>query len=928
MHRRRALIQSAKTNYRVSYFYLNLLFLLLFLTTRFEPVFPADSLRVTFRLKWERPAKKIALIGSFNQFNKNVDLLQGPDSAGVWWLEKKLPFGTYEYRFLVDDKIYLRDPENPFYGGKHSNSLLYLDPPEKPHIELIEPLPGQRVTELPLPVKIRFQPGTQSPQPDVTRSICRIDGQAYDLKYLPGEKLLQAVAGNLHEGEHRLKIAVQDEKGNRARELQSIFVVNARNQPPVAEAGYSQFCRVGERIRLNGGLSCDPDLDDLTDFRWCVLDNPAAVDFDSTQNTPFPFAYFRQPGNYRVELRVSDGTVWSKPDTTTVFCADFPQTTASFHLKETKVPQYLPLHSVTVAGEFNRWQAAADSLSDADHDGVWTLTRSLRPGQYEYKFVLNGEHWIPDPENPRQVEDGWEGVNSVLQVHPFFPDSISWRLLPGERGVRIENSLNRPFRLWQDANNPVQIPFSNDSLLTAELPGGNYFIYFTLREKDRLRPPAAFLLKKSDSGAIRILDFRQSPGWARSAVTYLIYLQAFGPDSVHPGTLKYLRQKLDYLQNLGVTCLWLMPIMESPTEHGYTPTDYFSIEKNYGTLADFDSLIADLHHRGMKLIFDFVANHTSDQHPYFLSAWWNPHSMFRHWYLWDGPRQYRFHNDWDQLPNLNYDNPNVRNYILKVAKFWIDRGVDGFRCDAAWGVPHDFWKDFRRRVKSWNPQVVLLDEVLPRDPAYHDLEFDMSYDTDFYGNVLDVFRGRKSVQALRFGLRKTRINYPPQVVDFRYLENQDMPRFIAQFGEDATRAAATLLFTLPGMPLVYYGQEIGLQETRQPMRWEEVGNRLYRFYRELIRLRREHPAFTSRQLNFLDTSHPRRVLAYLREGGGERFLVLINFSSREVLTKVKNPPEGNYSFVFSSPDATFEPLQFSTSEIHLPGYGYLILLLE
>ena len=883
-----------------------------------------ERMPVLFKLKWEQPAQKIALIASFNHFDKNADLLTGPDSAGIWRIEKKLPYGKYEYRFLIDDRIYLRDPANPVFGGVHSNSILYLDPPPQPHTELLSPQPGERVEKLPLTIQVKFFPGTQTDKPDTRKSLCQVDGRSLRLKYDRKVQVLWSRVHALPEGEHRLKVQIQDKKKNRARAVQTIFVVKDRNEPPVAEAGYTLFCRPNQPLRLNGGLSYDPDLDDIWQYQWVRLDSTTGLQFDAGQNTAFPKVRFSAAGDYRFSLRVSDGKQWSAPDTTTVYCRSFPETFAEFQLFAKQVPASRPLRSVSVAGEFNRWQPDRDFLQPTADSARWMLRKPLRPGQYEYKYVLNSTVWIPDPANPVQVEDGWQGVNSVLTVPPLFPEQLHWEFKLRRHSFALQNIPPYPFDLIPDNNNPEALSADADSLHLVYSKPGSYFLYALPDSAGQIRPPHTFLIENAGNGSMKLLDFHQPPGWARRAVVYQIYLRVFGPDSTKPGTLRDLIARLDYLNDLGVNCVWLMPIMESPTEHGYTPVNYFRIDPDYGTLKDFDQLVAELHRRGMKLFFDFIANHSSDQHRYFLSAWQNPKSVFRHWYRWQGRYHYEFHNDWDQLPNLNYDNPNVRHFILQVAKFWIDRGVDGLRCDAAWGVPHDFWKDFRRCVKNWNPQVVLLDEVLPRDPAFHDLEFDMSYDTDFYGNVLDVFRGKKSVEGLRFGLQKTRKNYPPQVVDFRYIENQDMERFIKQFGAEATRAAAVLLFTLPGMPLVYYGQEIGLTEMRGHMKWDSTGNALFYFYRKLIHLRTKKVAFSDRNVIFLNVNYPKKVLAFTRTNGADMFLVLINFSSQPLSIQADIPPGKTAYWVFGSRNPGPGIHWIDPHQVSLGAYGFLI----
>ncbi|HEX9972539.1 MAG TPA: alpha-amylase family glycosyl hydrolase, partial [bacterium] len=225
-----------------------------------------------------------------------------------------------------------------------------------------------------------------------------------------------------------------------------------------------------------------------------------------------------------------------------------------------------------------------------------------------------------------------------------------------------------------------------------------------------------------------------------------------------------------------------------------------------------------------------------------------------------------------------YENLNVRRYVIDAATHWAKLGVDGFRCDVAWGVPHDFWRRLRRSLKTVNPDFLLINEVLPRSPDYHKDEFDMSYDTDFYGNLLDVMNGRKPLAAIDYGLKKTQKNYPSVALDFRYLENHDMDRFISQFGMRKTKLAAALLLTIPGTPLIYYGQETGLREKTPLMDWQNQNDSLFAFYKTVIRLRRQHTALRRGEMIKVPTDAEDRVYAYIRKDSKETFLIILNFS--------------------------------------------------
>jgi len=549
------------------------------------------------------------------------------------------------------------------------------------------------------------------------------------------------------------------------------------------------------------------------------------------------------------------------------------------------------IDSASVTGEFNRWSATANPMNDDNHDGTWSAWLNLDPGEYEYKFVVNGKHWIADPRNPVTISDGWNGFNSVISASLNLIPVVTVKAALGQGKIIFDasESYSKTGRnlsyLWvQDINNPQRFELSSIEKISIPTPGqpGTYYFYLVVIDQLGVSSEKTMVLN-IEKGLAKIRDFSDSPDWAKDAIVYEVFVRQFTPQ----GNFSGLINKIPYLKALGVNCFWLMPIWDGPTSHGYGPTNFFDVEKDYGTLEDFKKIVAKAHQAGIRIILDFVANHTSDQHRYFLAAYQNSRSPFRDWYRWHSEDKenlyypYEFHNDWDTLPNLNYENPNVRRYIIETAEFWAKLGVDGFRCDVAWGVPHDFWKLFRRSLKNINPDFLIIDEVLPRSPDYHKDEFDMSYDTDFYGNLLDVMNGRKPLSAIEYGLRKMQKNYPAYTLDFRYIENHDMDRFISMFGMDKTKLAATLLLTIPGTPLIYYGQEIGLREKTPKMNWDEQGNTIFEFYKKLIHLRRQHVCLRRGEMIKVPNNAEKDVYSYLRIFNDESFLIILNFGEKQ-----------------------------------------------
>ncbi len=844
---------------------------------------------VQFSLRAPQGTKSVVVVGDFNDWDKNANPMYDDNGDGIWNASISLAPGIYEYRFLLDGVRWIKDPQNPHWSGPYSNSVLFVTSPDAPKLANLKPETGSILNHSDVKITVNYRTNWKKIPPHPEKSKVTLNGRKLKFNYNPKEKRIEIYPGQLKDGEYDLQIFVRDAEGNAAPPQRTFFIVNAINSPPIVDAGYTQIAAVNSKVILNSGVCYDPDREPIQKYRWKMIEKPAGSKAKlKNRHSPFPSFVPDQVGRYVFTLQVSDGKAESAVDTVDVYSFVRHQYPVKFELADSIFFRQFEesITSVCVAGEFNNWSATATPLFDYNHDGVWTAWVNLEPGEYEYKFVVNGKHWIADPLNDRKVADGWNGFNSVISSTKNLAPKITvtQRFGPGKIILDASQSKSQmgdflEFLWFQDINNPHNFNLGSGAVLEIPQPkqNGTYYFYLVARDKYGNTSQETIALFV-ENGVAKIENFSRTPDWSRDAIVYEIYPRKFHP----AGNLRGIIEKLPYLKSLGINCIWLMPIWESPTEHGYGPTDFFSVKSEYGTMNDFRELLAKAHASGIRVILDFIANHTSDQHPYFLSAYQNRFSAFRDWYRWKDAAEnslysYEFHNDWDTLPNLNYENPNVRRYVLDAAKFWANLGVDGFRCDVAWGVPHDFWKRFRRELKQINPDILLIDEVLPRSPAYHKDEFDMSYDTDFYGNVLDVLNGKKPLTAIHFGLEKTKKNYPEQAQDFRYLENHDMERFIKVFGVGKTKLAATLLLTVPGTPLIYYGQELGLQEKTPRMAWEEVGNELFKFYQKLILLRRQYSCLRRGEMAKIPTENENEVYAYVRYDRDDKFLVVLNF---------------------------------------------------
>ncbi|HQY25672.1 MAG TPA: alpha-amylase family glycosyl hydrolase [Thermoflexales bacterium] len=323
----------------------------------------------------------------------------------------------------------------------------------------------------------------------------------------------------------------------------------------------------------------------------------------------------------------------------------------------------------------------------------------------------------------------------------------------------------------------------------------------------------------------------KAPAWFNDVVGYQIFPRSFqDSDGNGIGDLKGIEQKLDYIQALGVGVIWLTPFYPSASYHGYDVGDYFSVNPQLGTLDDFKSLAKAAHARGIKLIVDYVANHSGDTHPYFKDAYKNPKSKYSTWYQFNSDNSsYSSFFGVRDLPNWNHDNPEVDDYLIKAGLFWLEAGADGLRCDYALGVREPFWQKLRAAIKAKNPDALLLGEVWDtpfklRD--YFGYGFDALFDFPFYlslagDNAVNndaILGGKLPGMGLNSALKVAQRLYPRGAQLVRFASNHDTNRIASETSGDPQRerlaAAAALL--LPGTPFIYYGEEIGMRGTKGP----------------------------------------------------------------------------------------------------------------
>ncbi|OYR45088.1 alpha-amylase family glycosyl hydrolase [Halorubrum sp. Hd13] len=423
---------------------------------------------------------------------------------------------------------------------------------------------------------------------------------------------------------------------------------------------------------------------------------------------------------------------------------------------------------------------------------------------------------------------------------------------------------------------------------------------------------------------VAVTDPHAAPEWADAPTIYEAFVRSFAGDTL-PTTFREIERRVPYLESLRVDALWLTPVLASPTEHGYHVTDYYETASDLGSREAFESLVETCHDAGIRVVFDLVINHTSRDHPAFQMHAAGVDAYADHYRRADGAfdvtgtdwaelapgdmPEYYF--NWRRIPNLNFDSPAVRAWLLDVVDEWA-AVVDGFRADVAWGVPHGFWKEVADRVPD---DVLLLDETLPHDPFYGEGEFDLHYDTSLYGILRDVGAGEAPASAVGDAFdRAAWLGFDDPSAQMRYVENHDEDRYLAEYGRDALKAAAATVFTLPGAPMIYAGQERGNETYRGPVRWHDGDNDLTDFHRDLAALREREPLLREGAVDFSGPAtdvrvvdgDPERVTAYARtavgdnegadEADGDALFVVVNFATEPATVAV---PEGVETDLFA-----------------------------
>jgi cyclomaltodextrinase / maltogenic alpha-amylase / neopullulanase len=419
---------------------------------------------------------------------------------------------------------------------------------------------------------------------------------------------------------------------------------------------------------------------------------------------------------------------------------------------------------------------------------------------------------------------------------------------------------------------------------------------------------------------------RKSPDWLRSSVVYEIFPRDFSKE----GNLNAITARLDELKNLGVDVLWLMPIhpigekqKKGSIGSPFSVRDFYAINPDYGTTNDFKRLIEQAHQRHMKIVMDIVAGQTS----------WDSVLMAKpDFYLKNASGEIIPPDPaWTDVAGLNYANPEVCRYMIGMMKYWLkDFGVDGFRCDVAPNVPLDFWESARVELEKVNPQVIVLADAGAR-PELLTNAFDLDSSWSMVYALNMVMSSLQTADYIQKSWEHTDEQFPKGALHLRFTDNHEEPRAVVRYGVNGALAGQVLMLSLDGVPLFYNGMEVGdSTESADPALFEKMpvfwhpGGRppLRDIYRDLIKLRKQYPAFYKGDVVWLKNSAPEEVITFLRRDAKDEFLVAINLSSIRVNGSVELPNAGEFEPVNIS--GWIYPIDTRPPEFSLKGYAWYI----
>ena len=409
----------------------------------------------------------------------------------------------------------------------------------------------------------------------------------------------------------------------------------------------------------------------------------------------------------------------------------------------------------------------------------------------------------------------------------------------------------------------------------------------------------ALRAQEPPSEAIALAPARSAPAWMDQAVIYEIFPRDFSSE----GTLNAVTARLDTLHTLGVNVLWIMPVHPigeahrlGPLGSPYSARDFYAIDPALGTKADFARLVEEAHARGMRVILDIAADHTS---------WDSVMMAHPEFYTHDAAGHIASPHGWSDVAGLNYENPALRQYMVDMFSYWLKTfKLDGFRCDAAAYVPTSFWEQLRPALVAIRPDVLLLAEA--SKPELMTKAFDLDYGWPMLATFNEVIEHGRPAAAIETTWKAQLASFPRGTEHMLISDDHDEQRATVRYGVGGALAASALVFTLPGVPLLYNGMEVGdATPSGAPALFEkfhlywgagEQRPQFAEFYRTMIPFRASSTALRHGDLLWLHNSDEQHVISFLRRSPEETVLVTVNLSNTPFRGTVEVAAPGNQAW--------------------------------
>ena len=428
------------------------------------------------------------------------------------------------------------------------------------------------------------------------------------------------------------------------------------------------------------------------------------------------------------------------------------------------------------------------------------------------------------------------------------------------------------------------------------------------------------------SQQVREEEIFDIPSWAEGSIVYQIFPDRFARTDfdtsgiwydppkrfskiLYGGTLKGITQHINYLKDLGIDVIYLTPIFTSSSDHKYNTDDYLEIDKDFGTIQDFKELVNECHNNNIKIILDGVFNHSGSMFGPFQDILKNQEqSRYKDWYYIKefpvdvsfSPLKMNKKPTWltfgyaGMMPKLNTSNPEVREYIFKVARKYLELGIDGWRLDVADEISHDFWKEFRKVVKTINKDALIIGEVwYESTPWLLGDEYDTVMNYEFsrdIGLLVNDKKYRCSDFVNDYSFLLGRVHKRVRNYLWNLIDSHDTPRFLTSSrSKKKLKFAVALQMVLPGMPMIYYGDEVGMEGKQDPdcrrgMLWDEEkqDKELLEFYKNWIQIRKNSKALQKGATKFINVNDENKTFEIVREYKSQKVKVLVDALKYEV----------------------------------------------